>query len=76
MVALDDAMFAGLTPGALPAEAFVVGRFATDADDRILYEASTGDLFFDRDGTGPIEAQYFATMSDGLSLTASDFIVI
>ena len=75
-VALDDAVFAGLTPGALPAGAFVVGRFATDADDRILYEASTGDLFFDPDGTGPAAAQYFASMADGLNLTASDFIVI
>lgn len=75
-IALDDAVFAGLTPGELTAGAFNVGRFATDADDRILYEASTGMLFFDRDGSGPLEAQYFASMHDGLSLSASDFVVI
>ena len=70
------AVFAGLVPGALDPDAFTIGRFASDAEDRILYEASTGHLFFDRDGTGPAEAQYFAAMSDGLNLTASDFIVI
>ena len=75
-IALDDAVFAGLVPGALDPDAFTIGRFASDAEDRILYEASTGHLFFDRDGTGPAEAQYFAAMSDGLNLTASDFIVI
>jgi Ca2+-binding RTX toxin-like protein len=75
-VALDSAVFAGLTPGALPADAFVVGSASADANDRILYDASTGNLFFDRDGTGPALAQYFASMSDGLALTASDFIVI
>lgn len=75
-VALDDAVFAGLTVGALPAGAFHIGRFAADADDRILYEAETGKLFFDPDGTGPQAAQFFASMHEGLALSASDFIVI
>lgn len=75
-IALDDAVFSGLTAGALPDGAFRIGRFAIDADDRILYEADTGNLFFDPDGNGPLAAQYFASMHDGLSLSASDFIVI
>jgi serralysin len=75
-IALDDAVFAGLTAGALAASAFTVGRFASDADDRILYESATGNLFFDRDGTGPLAAQFFATLGDGLNLAASDFVVI
>jgi len=75
-IALDDAVFTGLVAGSLPASAFATGRFASDADDRILYEAETGNLFFDRDGTGPLEAQLFAQIHDRLSLSASDFVVI
>lgn len=75
-IALDDAVFTALTAGALPESAFHIGREAADADDRILYEASTGNLFYDPDGTGPLASQYFASMHEGLSLSASDFIVI
>jgi serralysin len=75
-IALDDAVFTQLTAGALPDSAFHIGREAADADDRILYEASTGNLFYDPDGTGPLASQYFASMHDGLNLSASDFAVI
>ena len=75
-VALDDALFTGLAAGTLSAAAFNTGRFASDADDRILYEWETGNLFFDRDGTGPIEAQFFGTLADRLNVTATDFVVI
>lgn len=75
-IALDDAVFTQLTAGALPDSTFHIGREAADADDRILYEASTGLLFYDPDGTGPLASQYFASMHEGLNLSASDFIVI
>ena len=75
-IALDDAVFTQLTAGALPDSVFHIGREAADADDRILYEASTGNLFYDPDGTGPLASQYFASMHEGLNLSASDFIVI
>ena len=39
-IRLDDAVFAGLAPGALPASAFVIGSQAADADDRIVYNNS------------------------------------
>ncbi len=41
---LDDAVFAGLAPGALNPEAFVTGSAAADADDRIIYNSATGAL--------------------------------
>jgi len=75
-IALDDAVFAGLTVGSLPDGAFRMGGVAIDADDRILYDAQTGYLFFDPDGNGPQAAQFFASMHEGLNLSASDFIVI
>jgi Ca2+-binding RTX toxin-like protein len=75
-IALDDAVFAGLTPGALPASAFVAGSAAADADDRIIYNSATGQILFDADGNGGGLAVLFATVQPGTGLTASDFTVI
>jgi Ca2+-binding RTX toxin-like protein len=48
-----------------------------DADDRIVYNTSTGDLFYDADGSGAGTAQLLATFpSSGTTLAASDIVVI
>ena len=76
-IALDDAVFAGIgTAGAFNAAAFVTGAAAADADDRILYNAATGQLFYDADGNGAGAAVLFATLTGNPALTASDFAVI
>lgn len=75
-IALDDAIFGLLPLGALTAGAFYTGAAAHDADDRIIYDGATGALFFDADGSGGGAAIQFAVLSQGLGLTASDFIVI
>jgi len=74
-IALDDAVFTGLGLGALPANAFVIGTQAGDADDRIIYNASTGALYYDADGNGAGAAVQFATLQYAVPITASDFIV-
>ena len=76
--ALDDAIFTGLGLGALSANAFHTGSAAHDADDRIIYNASTGQLFFDADGNGAGAAVLFAAVSvtGPGALSASDFMVI
>jgi hypothetical protein len=75
-ILLDDAIFTGLTAGALPAGAFVTGTAAADADDRILYDSATGNLFFDADGNGAGAAILFARLEGAPVITASDFLVI
>ena len=76
-IALDDAVFTGLVPGALGAGAFVVGASAQDAGDRIIFNNVTGALLFDVDGTGSAAAIQFATLTGDQSLlSASDFQVI
>jgi Ca2+-binding RTX toxin-like protein len=76
-IALDDAVFTAIGGlGALNANAFVTGTAAVDADDRIIYDAETGQLFYDADGSGSGAAILFAQLSGSLSLTASDFQVI
>ena len=73
---LDDAVFAGLGLGTLAAGAFRTGTTAQDADDRILYDAATGALYFDADGNGAGAAIHFASLIGAPSLGAGDFTVI
>jgi Ca2+-binding RTX toxin-like protein len=47
-----------------------------DATDRILYDITTGKLFFDPDGSGSAWAMQFARLSNDASLTADCFWVI
>lgn len=51
---------------------------AIDADDHIIYNNSTGALFYDANGgtNGPSDAIQFATLAKGLVLTAADFVLI
>jgi len=62
--------------GALASGAFRIGKTAVDANDRILYDAATGNLWYDRDGAGGTAAVQFAKLSAGLALTGADFIIV
>ncbi len=75
-IALDHNVFVGLGLGALNANAFRVGTSAQDADDRIVYNSATGELFFDADGNGAGAAVRFAIVDGAPALTVSDFTVI
>ena len=75
-IQLDDAVFAALGLGALDPNAFVVGTAAADADDRIIYDSTTGNLFYDADGVGGAAAVQFAVVIGQPALTASEFTVI
>ncbi len=74
-IGLDHTRF-GLTPGALPADAFVTGTAAQDANDRIIYDQATGALLFDADGTGAQAAQLFAYINGPFSLDSTFFVVV
>jgi Ca2+-binding RTX toxin-like protein len=76
-IALDDAIFTQIGGlGALNANAFVTGTAAGDADDRIVYNNATGQLFYDADGNGAGAAVLFATLQGHPALVAGDFTVI
>jgi Ca2+-binding RTX toxin-like protein len=80
-VALDNAPM-----GALGADGAFVGsdaRFwasstgaAHDANDRVLFNTSTGSLYYDADGTGSGAAQLIATVQAGATVVATDISVI
>ena len=76
-IVLDDAVFRNIGPlGTLANDAFNLGTTASDATDRVLYDTATGDLWYDRDGLNGTAAVKFAHVGAGLSLQASDFIII
>ncbi len=61
--------------GTLSASAFHPGSAAADAGDRILYDAATGSLFYDADGTGAAAPLLFATVDAGTPLSHADFVI-
>ena len=75
-IRLDDAVFVGLATSGLDATQFANGTTAQDATDRIVYDDTTGALFFDQDGVGGVAAVQFATVSAGLAITNLDFLVV
>jgi len=73
---LDGDAFAGLSPaGALAESAFALGRSATDAATRILYDQDSGNLYYDADGAGGAGAERIGFVGAHLALTAADFWV-
>lgn len=74
---LDDAVFAGIgAPGALGAGRFFAGTAAGDPDDRIIYNAATGQLFFDADGNGTGVQVQFARLFSNTALAHADIFVV
>ena len=47
-----------------------------DADDRLVYDTSSGHLYYDADGSGAGAAQLVANLPAGSTLVASDIWVI
>lgn len=76
-IALSSAIFTGLAPGALPSEAFYVGKAAHDADDRIIFNPDTHELLYDADGTGSTLATSIArlVLTPNPVFLASDIVV-
>jgi serralysin len=54
----------------------VVGPAALDASDNIIYDDTTGAIYYDSDGTGAAAAVQFAQVTAGLALSHLDFIVV
>ncbi|EFG9941159.1 calcium-binding protein, partial [Escherichia coli] len=55
----------------------VLGSGVVDADDRIIYNASTGALYYDADGSGTAFGRVqFATLTGSPTITAADFVII
>ena len=71
-------LFNKIRAGELTEAAFKITtpQSAVDADDRIIYNAATGRLIYDADGSGSGVGITFAFLTPNLALTAGDFLVI
>ncbi|MDD4949229.1 hypothetical protein, partial [Sulfuricurvum sp.] len=49
---------------------------ATDANDYILYNTTTGTLSYDADGNGATVAVQFATLTGHPAVTTTDFVIV
>lgn len=76
---LDHLAGGGMALGTLSANAFRSGAGFTTAgtaSQRVIYNTTTGDLYFDSDGIGGAAAVKFATIANHAVLTNADFFVI
>jgi len=81
VILLDNAVMAGLgvANGTLAAAAFRTAAgavAAADATDRIIYNTTTGDLYYDADGLGGAGAIRIAVIENRAALTAADFQIV
>ena len=64
-----------LTSGMLASQMFTVGTAATNNEHRFVYDAGSGDLSYDSDGTGENEQVKIVSLNNGLTLTHNNFYV-
>jgi Ca2+-binding RTX toxin-like protein len=74
-IGLSSAVFAGVG-ASLDAAEFVTGPAATSAEQRIVFNQATGQLFYDADGNGAGAAMLFAQLTPGTALGTASFEVI
>ena len=72
----NDAFGAFSYTGQLRNSGFVAGTAAADSADRFIYQKSTGNLWYDRDGSGAAAKVLVAELADGTALTAADIFIL
>jgi uncharacterized delta-60 repeat protein len=76
-IQLDHTIFTKLAVAdALNAANFKLGAVAADANDYVVYNKTSGALFYDADGNGAGAAVQIALIGNHAVLTAVDFVVI
>ena len=80
-IQLENAVFTGLGSGTgtLDSSLFRSGAGVTtagDSSDRIIYNTTSGALFYDADGTGTTAAVQIALIGNQANLTIADLVVI
>jgi len=60
----------------LNSAAFWTGTKAHDSSDRVVYNKTTGAIYYDADGTGSKAAVQIAKVTAGLKLTYKDFFIL
>ena len=75
-IVLDSAIFGAVGPvGTLAATRFALNA-PTDGNDTIIYNSTTGVVFYDADGNGAGAAIQFAKLTGVPGVTQADFLII
>lgn len=77
-IGLENAIFTKLTATGSLASAYFKANtsgVAVDTNDYIVYNTTTGALYYDADGSGAGAKVQFATLTGHPTITAADFIV-
>ena len=76
-IQLENAVFTALTTtGVLAADQFIFGTTAIDSNDHIIYNKTSGALYYDADGNGSTASVEIALIGINLALTSSEFVVV
>lgn len=70
------AAFAGDAAGALDPNAFTIGAAASTSSQHVIYNSSTGALFYDADGVGGAAQVQIAQLSNKAVLSSGDIVLI
>jgi Ca2+-binding RTX toxin-like protein len=76
-IQLENSIFTKLAPtGTLSDDFFHVGAGAADLNDFIIYDDTTGALYYDSNGSAAGQQVQSAHLDPGLNLTHTDFFVV
>ncbi|MFI3158210.1 MAG: hypothetical protein QX199_18865 [Methylococcaceae bacterium] len=76
-IQLENSIFTKLTKtGVLSADNFVKAAAAHDSNDYVIYNAATGAVTYDADGSGTGAGVQIALLGVNLALTPADFVII
>ena len=62
--------------GVLSTEQFVLGTAAGDKNDRFIYDQSSGNLFYDKDGSDGTNKTLLATLTNGAAVSAEHIVIV
>ncbi len=75
-IVLDHEVFTAIDTANFSAGNFVLGTKALDSNDRLIYDQTTGKLYYDADGSGLGAAVQIATLSNLAALHHDDFLFL
>lgn len=75
-IELDNALFKALSDGGLTGAQFGLGTVATTAAQRLVYDSTSGNLWYDADGSGKAKAVLIGVLDNHATLTEADVLVV
>jgi uncharacterized delta-60 repeat protein len=75
-IQIDATLLKNETKTQLSAAAFTVGKTATNATQHFVYDNTTGNLWYDADGSGKVKAVLIGVLDNNAELTANDVWIV